>query len=312
VVPDTLVGWTSNKLRNVTWRQIFNEVLSPQKYTFVEDQNIIRVVSQDSLIQQPTRPEVFILNYARANEILPTISRMVDTTELVKGSIQVDQRNNALVITERPSQLEKIKPIIEKLDVATAQVMIESKFVDVTSTTGRDVGVNWATLGSGLTVGTSAITATPARVSSLGTAGTYQTNATTGQPVLDANGNKIWATYPTPPTYGAGVVSNNVGDSLRDLFSAPSLLTASFNASEFNAVLKALNTSGSARLVSNPTLVTLNNVEATVNVGDEYPIPNYTYNQEKGSFEVAGFTFRPLGVVLKVTPHVNSAGFIKM
>jgi len=121
-----------------------------------------------------------------------------------------------------------------------------------------------------------------------------------------------FATATSPTKYTAGTVSNNVFDSVRDLFTRPTVNTATFSASDFNLVLKMLNTSGNARLVSNPTLVTLNNVEATVNVGDEYPIPNYTYNQEKGSFEVAGFTFRPLGVVLKVTPQVNAAGFIKM
>jgi len=59
-------------------------------------------------------------------------------------------------------------------------------------------------------------------------------------------------------------------------------------------------------------VVTLNNTEATINVGEEYPIPQYTYNQERGSFEVSGFTYKPIGVILKVTPQVNSAGFIKL
>ena len=47
-------------------------------------------------------------------------------------------------------------------------------------------------------------------------------------------------------------------------------------------------------------------------VGEEYPIPNYTYNQEQGQFEVSGFTYKPIGVLLKVTPQVNAAGFIKL
>jgi len=47
-------------------------------------------------------------------------------------------------------------------------------------------------------------------------------------------------------------------------------------------------------------------------VGDEIPIPNYTYNQERGVFEISGFTFKPVGILLKVTPQVNTAGFIKL
>lgn len=47
-------------------------------------------------------------------------------------------------------------------------------------------------------------------------------------------------------------------------------------------------------------------------MGEEDPIPNYTYNQERGSFEVSGFTYKPIGIILKVTPQVNSSGFIKL
>ncbi|HLP67920.1 MAG TPA: secretin N-terminal domain-containing protein, partial [Rhizobium sp.] len=146
VVPETLQGRTSIKLRNVTWRQIFREVLTPVGYTFMEDENIIRVVSVDALAQEQTVTEVYILNYAEASKILPTISGMVETADPVKGRIQIDQRNNALVITERPSRQEKIKPIIAKLDVATAQVMIESKFIEVTNNDGSDIGLNWSSL----------------------------------------------------------------------------------------------------------------------------------------------------------------------
>jgi type IV pilus assembly protein PilQ len=206
-------------------------------------------------------------------------------------------------------------------------VMIESKFVDVTNSSGKDVGLNWSSLGGdGFKVGLSNMSSTPAKLTTLGadaTETTYKTRevkdasgTVTGRVWdLDPDGNKIvdkQGTKATSNVFTAGTISKDVFGAVHDLFNAPSLNTSTFTASEFNVVLKALNTSGNARLVSNPTLVTLNNVEATVNVGDEYPIPNYTYNQEKGSFEVAGFTFRPLGVVLKVTPQVNAAGFIKM
>jgi len=77
-------------------------------------------------------------------------------------------------------------------------------------------------------------------------------------------------------------------------------------------MLSALSTISNTKIVSNPTIVTLNNTEASINVGEEYPIPNYTYNQERGTFEVSGFTYRPIGIILKVTPQVNSRGFVKL
>ena len=77
-------------------------------------------------------------------------------------------------------------------------------------------------------------------------------------------------------------------------------------------MLSLYESQNNVRLVSNPTVVTLNNIEASINIGEEYPIPNYTYNQEQGSFEISGFTYKPIGINLKVTPQINNAGFIKM
>jgi type IV pilus assembly protein PilQ len=269
VVPETLVGRTSVKLRNVTWRQIFEVVLAQENYTYIEEGNIIKIVSRDQLSLEPTTTDVYVLNYSRASEILPTISAMVDTSETVKGRIQVDARNNALVITERPTQLKKIKPIIDQLDVATAQVMIETKFIEVTNNDQSDIGVNWASLSN----------------YNIGTEGPI-TNTVTD--------------------------TTAVGNSLNRLFKQPGELEAVFTAGQFSLLLSLLEGSENVRLVSNPTVVTLNNVLAKINVGEEFPIPNYTYNQERGNFEISGFTYKAIGIILNVTPQVNNADFIKL
>jgi type IV pilus assembly protein PilQ len=154
VIPDTLQGNTSIKLRDVTWRQIFEVVLGPVGYTFVEEGNIIKVVSQESLLQEPTTTDVFVINYARAADLLGSIQPLIDTA--VGGRIVVNSRSNALIITERPSRLSRIRPIIEQLDKATDQVMIESKFIEVTDRNVKDIGVNWSSL-SGYQVGVGGI-----------------------------------------------------------------------------------------------------------------------------------------------------------
>ncbi len=290
VVPDALQGRTSIKLRNVTWRQIFREVLNPVGYTVIEDENIIRVVSQDQLAQEPTTTEVFILNYAEAGKILPTVSGMVDTAEPVKGRIQLDQRNNALVITERPSRLEKIKPIIDKLDVATAQVMIESKFIEVTNIDGHDVGMNWSSLKS--------FSVKQGEFKSV--AGHY------GKPEVDET------TGIATVKVEEDAFSPDWANSLNSLFNAPHIVTSTFSMSDFGVIMSLYESANNVRLVSNPTVVTLNNVEASINIGKEYPIPNYSYNAEQGSFEVSGFAYKAIGINLKVTPQVNNAGFIKL
>jgi type II secretory pathway component GspD/PulD (secretin) len=363
VVPDTLTGKTSIKLRDVTWRQIFHVVLAPVGYTYIEEGNIIKIVSNESLQQEPAATEVFILNNAKAADIKPTIDGLVDAG--VGGKILIDARSNALVITERPSRMGRIRTIIEQLDKATDQVMIESKFVEVTDRDIRNIGVNWAGLDK-FQIGVKAVSQTWDRsrgqTSGDMNMGTHDTSAQAGtqgntrndhqdnilygtlfQPVnsvtsLPSGSVTMPATSPsiTGPTGDAlnpiatttttGLVGSSantnsgtsLADSLSQLVSLANtgstnrLASAVFSASDFNIIISALKTQNNAKVVSNPTIVTLNNTEASINIGQEYPIPSYTYNQERGTFEVSGFTYKPIGINLKVTPQVNSRGNIKM
>lgn len=93
---------------------------------------------------------------------------------------------------------------------------------------------------------------------------------------------------------------------------ATNIISAVFSADQFKLVLSALQQFNDSKIVSNPTIVTLNNTEATINVGQQFPIPSYTFNQQTGTFEVSGFLYKDIGIILKVTPQVNSQGFIKL
>jgi type II secretory pathway component GspD/PulD (secretin) len=90
------------------------------------------------------------------------------------------------------------------------------------------------------------------------------------------------------------------------------VLSAVFSSDQFKLVLSALQQLSNAKIVSNPTIVTLNNTEASINVGQQYPIPSYTFNQQTGTFEVSNFIYKDIGIILKVTPQVNARGFIKL
>ena len=56
----------------------------------------------------------------------------------------------------------------------------------------------------------------------------------------------------------------------------------------------------------------MNNTEAFISIGEQFPIPNYTYNQERGTFEVSGFEYKDIGIIMTVTPHVNNEGLINL
>lgn len=270
VIPDTLQGNTSIKLRDVSWRQIFEVVLSPVGFTFVEEGNIIKIVSQESLTLEPVTTDVFIVNYADANQLVASIAPLIDPA--AGGKIVVDKRSNALVITERPSRLTRVRPIIEQLDKATDQVMIESKFVEVTDRNLRDLGVNWASLNQ-FAVGL----------------------------------------QPTDTVLRGGhlVPRNNNGTLIPQVEEASTSFGAVFSGEQFNVLLSALQSKNDTRLVSNPTVVTLNNTEAQILIGQKHPVARPQYNQETGQIYYDIDT-QDIGVQLLVTPQVNAQGFIRL
>ncbi|HYD85303.1 MAG TPA: secretin N-terminal domain-containing protein [Opitutus sp.] len=325
VIPEELQGKASIKLRDVTWRQIFEVVLAPVGYTYIEEGNIIKVISNDTLLQEPVATEVFIINYARAADIMPTITSLVDPA--AGGRIVVDARSNSLVITERPSRMNRIRPIIEQLDRATDQVMIESKFVEVTDRDVKNLGVNWASLNAyNIAVGgdeqgvvggyerEQTAERTNGESGNTNTTGTQGTTSTSANTVTSTNG----VTTATSSTGVTSTIGNETATSL-DLLNSlvggsttSRTLNAVFSADQFGIVLSALQTLGNTKIVSNPTIVTLNNTEASINVGEERPIPNYTFSEQTGTFQISGFTYKPIGVLLKVTPQVNARGMIKL
>lgn len=140
IIPDNLSGKTTIRLRNVTWRQFLDVVLSPLNYTYVEDQNIIRITSIRNLITKPFDTRIFLVNYADAGELEKSISPRIDTAN--GGSLQVDTRSNALVITERPSRMTRIQEIITRLDRMTSQVMIEVKLFEITKCEQANIGAD--------------------------------------------------------------------------------------------------------------------------------------------------------------------------
>jgi type IV pilus assembly protein PilQ len=165
----------------------------------------------------------------------------------------------------------------------------------------------------------------------LNTINNGQDNGSTNTNTVTSSGGVVTSTSSTGTTGGltnsttvvnTDGTNNTTTDGVNNLFSdlGSLLLTdgtartmnAVFSASDFSLVLSALQSLQKTKVISNPTIVTLNNTQAMINVGQERPIPNYTYNSERGVYEVSGFTYRPIGVILKVTPQVNSRGFIKL
>lgn len=331
VVPDTLQGTTSIKLRDVTWRQIFSVVLDPVGYTFIEEGSIIKVVSRDALSVEPPVTEIFMVNYADASVIAGTLSNLVDASK--GGRVQVDKRSNALIVSERASKMDDIRNVIDRLDRPTQQVFIETRFIEVTNTDVKNIGVNWSTLRN-YNVGVGNINRQwgDNRDRVRGEGFEYEGNQSTN--VEDVNFEAGDSEMEGVGVRNGRLINNITGETLIDATSVGestlissavnnlySLVDSSgtsrtssaiFTADQFGFVLSALKEQGGSRLVSNPTVVTLNNQEAMISIGEQFPIPAYNYNQETGGFEVSGFDYKDIGIILKVTPSVNQTGLITM
>lgn len=313
VIPELLTGRASIKLRNVTWQQVFDVVLSPVGFTYVSEDNIIKIISLESLQQEPPVTEVVILNYALATDIEATIRPMVDAQT---GRIQVDKRSNALVITESPTRMRRVRAVIEKLDQPTMQVMIESKFIETRNRAVENIGVNWTSL-DGYNASAGPFTHSYQKEKTSGqnsnrdqTSGS--TSASSSQISQGVTGGVPFNDSLTESKSSAtGGVNSFAGNT--NLSSTARLSSAVFSADEFNVVLSALRTTNDVKLVSNPTVVTLNNKEANIHIGQEYPVVTPRYNPETGTYEAGGKPeITQIGISLNVTPQINSAGFINL
>ncbi|MGE9294170.1 MAG: secretin N-terminal domain-containing protein [Puniceicoccales bacterium] len=272
VIPETLVGNTTIKLRNVTWRQVFEVVLQPLGYTYVEDRNIIKIKSMDELMQEPVDTRVFLINYALATDLQASLGALVDPAS--GGIIQVDTRTNALIITERPSRMNDIQEIIERLDQPTPQVMIHSMFIETTTNEQLNLGIQW-----------------PQSVS-------FSLSGYNSDPTVTNTPIQLGGIGVPPGSASPGNVSfaNN----------------AVLSMSSLEATLNFLQEDTNSRVLNHPSVVTMDGEEAKINVGEEIPIPEFVFNEETGRFQISGYEYRDTGAVLTVTPHVNSAGFIRL
>jgi type IV pilus assembly protein PilQ len=201
--------------------------------------------------------------------------------------------------------MNDIQEIIETLDRPTEQVMIESKFIEINNRDGENKGVNWQSLsGWGLEARAASEDEPLGRVyERIGGSSTTPTSSSSNDfSISNQNGQTSTALNQST---SEGVITSAIDQVTR-------VDTAVFSADAFSVVLSALEQQDEIELVSNPTVVTMNNMAASINIGEEYPIPSYRYNDERGTFEVSNFEYKPIGINLSVTPQINSAGFINL
>jgi len=197
------------------------------------------------------------------------------------GQIQADTATNSLIITAPEPQYRQLRAVIDSLDQRRAQVMVESLIVEVDSAKESQFGIQWQNLVGGAN----------------STVGILGTNfATTNLLNLAING----ADGKVLPGQGLNVgTARNVNGKY--------IMTSLAN---------FLQTNGGSNILSRPSLLTLDNEEAKIVVGQNVPFVTGQYtNNNSSNGAVNPFQTverKDVGLTLKVKPQISDTGMVKL
>lgn len=276
----------------------------------------------DSPVQQQGRVQVIYLQYAKAADLAPILQNIAGAgatlaaAEQVGGeagepnigdggtkpvavsksakkksgssdsdiSIEADERMNAVVISAPPQLIATLREVIRRLDVRRAQVIIEAIIAEVSEEQRQQLGASWVAIGPN-------------------GAGVFS---------LDDSLKNIATGAATGGTAGAlGAVSGSgvsavVGESYG-------------NDQGWGALLRALRSNTDNNILSTPSLVTMDNEEASMIVGQEVPFStgSYAATGVGGTTGTIGSPFQTIkrqdvGLKLKVKPQINEGDSIRL
>ncbi|MDO8581116.1 MAG: secretin N-terminal domain-containing protein, partial [Candidatus Omnitrophota bacterium] len=147
-----VTGLVTIQLTDVPWQQALEVILQTYGYAYEKKGNIIIVTTvellkkrrEDAMLlmeQEPLETKIFTLNFGRASNVIDSVGKMKSD----RGSINFDERTNALIVTDTASRLELITQVVEKLDSTTPQVLIEAKIIEKKFTDAENLGIDWLT-----------------------------------------------------------------------------------------------------------------------------------------------------------------------
>ena len=250
----------------------------------------------DSPLEQSGNVRVVYLEYADATETAEVLTRVMQNIARLEAggtqrnggesTIEADAGTNSLIITADTDEMAALESVIARLDIRRAQVLIEAIIVEMEMTEGQELGLQWLFANdSGLYGGNiSNSTAQQRR------------NAELAGALLPDNGSEVIDTRSV-----AGALASTPGATLGWGMVDESLT--------MTVILNALETQGNANILSTPSLLTLDNEEAFITVGQEVPFVTGSYTNT-GSANGASNPFQTIerqsvGITLKVTPQIN-------
>jgi len=161
VMSDDVEGKISLKLRRVPWDQALVTVMRTKGLGYVRQGNVLRISTLKSLQAEtdatakileaqknivPAVVEVIPISYSAVDELTKTLNAFVSK----EGKVVADNRTSTIIVTDKAEVVERVRKLIKTLDIAPAQVSIESKIVEAVENFQNFVGVNWGFSGAAL------------------------------------------------------------------------------------------------------------------------------------------------------------------
>jgi general secretion pathway protein D len=251
------------------------------------------IANLDTPLEEEGNTRVVYLKYANAEdmtEILQGVSEAEATNGNQSGQgggerngddvlIQADTNTNALILTGPPDRLGGLESIVRQLDIRRAQVLVEAIIAEISQDKARELGVQFVaadTSGSG---------DRPAALTSFGSGGSN---------ILEI------ATESALP--GSGLTLGG--------------LSEGSGGTDFGVLIRALASDANNNILSTPSLVTLDNEEAEIVVGQNVPFVTGSFSStDTGGSATNPFQTierRDVGITLKVKPQINEGNTVKM
>lgn len=204
------------------------------------------------------------------------------TSNLV--DIQADTATNALVITAPPDLIRSLRSIIAQLDIRRAQVLVEAVIAEISAEKTAELGVQWVA----------------------------NTNSAIGFTNLGTETTSLANILSLAMQADAGTLTSSSASSI------PQGMHIALGDSRFAALISALAKDADTNVLSTPTVMTLDNEEAEIIVGQNVPFVtgSYTTTSSSSSSSVSNpfqtIQREDVGIKLKVKPQINEGNAVKL
>ena len=204
--------------------------------------------------------------------------------------ILADKRTNSLLLMGTKADVVALEDVIDRLDTMLAQVLIEAVILEIGLTKSLEYGVDWLqrsmSVYAGQNVGKSGGVTVREPLFSFGG----------GQRLSDGTTFKDGSTIQRDTTLDAGSLTYYA--TLFDL--------------NIDAVIRMAAASSDARILSTPVILTTDNTEAKILVGEERPVVTATTTSGDTGAQTSSYEYRNIGINLTVTPRINPQRFVVM